>query len=115
MDYLICFFFTTVGISMSMSLVKKGGKALIKYWILCGVLSYCQNIIALILSKVIGINPLLGLMCGTISMEGGHGSSAAYGATIENLGIQNAISVGIAASTLGLILADLLALLLLSF
>ena len=54
------------------------------------VLSYCQNIIALILSKVIGINPLLGLMCGTISMEGGHGSSAAYGATIENLGIQNA-------------------------
>ena len=82
---------------------KKVGKALIKYWILCGVLSYCQNIIALILSKVIGINPLLGLMCGTISMEGGHGSSAAYGATIENLGIQNAISVGIAASTLGLI------------
>ncbi len=108
MDYLICFFFTTVGISMSMSLVKKGGKALIKYWILCGVLSYCQNIIALILSKVIGINPLLGLMCGTISMEGGHGSSAAYGATIENLGIQNAISVGIAASTLGLILAGLI-------
>ena len=93
---------------MSMSLVKKGGKALIKYWILCGVLSFCQNIIAVILSKVIGINPLLGLMCGTISMEGGHGSSAAYGATIENLGVQNAISVGIAASTLGLILAGLI-------
>ena len=55
-----------------------------------------------------GINPLLGLMCGTISMEGGHGSSAAYGATIENLGVQNAISVGIAASTLGLILAGLI-------
>lgn len=47
-------------------------------------------------------------MCGTISMEGGHGSSAAYGATIENLGIQNAISVGIASSTLGLILAGLI-------
>jgi len=108
MDYLICFFFTTVGISMSMSLVKKGGKALIKYWILCGVLSYFQNTIAVILSKVLGINQLLGLMCGAISMEGGHGSSAAYGATIENLGVQNAISVGIAASTLGLILAGII-------
>src|SRR5699024_5059355 len=40
--------------------------------------------------------------------EGGHGCSAAYGATIENLGVQNAISVGIAASTIGLILAGLL-------
>lgn len=108
MNYLICFFFSTIGISMSMSLVKKGGKVLIKYWILCGVLSFFQNIIAVILSKIIGINPLIGLMCGAISMEGGHGCSAAYGATIENLGIQNAISVGIAASTIGLILAGLL-------
>ena len=108
MDFLICFFFTTVGISMSMSLVKKGGKSLLKYWFLCGILSYFQNTIAVIVSKFIGINPLLGIMCGTISMEGGHGSSAAYGATIESLGIQNAISVGIAASTLGLILAGLI-------
>ncbi len=108
MNYLICFFFATIGIGMSISLVKKGGKLLIKYWILCGALSFLQNIIALVMSKVIGINPLLGLMCGTISMEGGHGSSAAYGATIEGLGINGAISVGIAASTLGLILAGLI-------
>lgn len=108
MDYLICLFFSTIGISMSFSLVKKGGKSLIKYWILCGVLSFLQNILATILSKFLKINPLIGLMCGAISMEGGHGSSAAYGATIEGLGVENAISVGIAASTLGLILAGLL-------
>lgn len=108
MDYLICFFFTTVGVSMSISLIKKGGKSLIKYWLLCGILSYLQNILATILSKFLKINPLIGLMCGAISMEGGHGSSAAYGATIESLGIQNAISVGITASTLGLILAGII-------
>ena len=55
MDFLICFFFTTVGISMSMSLVKKGGKSLFKYWILCGVLSYFQNTIAVIISNFICI------------------------------------------------------------
>ena len=108
MDYLICLFFSTIGISMSISLVKKGGKSLIQYWILCGILSFLQNILATILSYILKINPLIGLMCGAISMEGGHGSSAAYGATIENLGIENAISVGIAASTLGLILAGLI-------
>ncbi len=108
MDYLICFFFTTIGIGMSLSLVKKGGKSLVKYWLLCGALSLFQNLIAVFISKCININPLLALMCGTISMEGGHGSSAAYGATIESLGINNAISVGIAASTLGLILAGLI-------
>lgn len=108
MNYLICFFFTTVGLSVSISLVKKGGSLLIKYWILCGILAFCQNFLTLILSKLTNINPLLGLMCGTISMEGGHGTAAAYGATIENLGIENACSVGIAAATFGLILAGVL-------
>lgn len=108
MGYLICFFFTTVGLGISLSIVKKGGKELIIYWILCGVLAFSQNILALLLSKLTNINPLLGLMCGTISMVGGHGSAAAFGSTIEGLGIDNAISVGIAAATFGLIFAGLL-------
>lgn len=108
MNYLICFFFTIVGLSVSITLVKKGGGLLIKYWLLCGVLAFSQNLLALILSKLANINPLLGLMCGTISMEGGHGSAAAYGATIESLGVENACSVGIAAATFGLILAGIL-------
>lgn len=108
MGYLICFFFTTVGLGISLSIVKKGGKELIIYWILCGVLAFSQNILAIFLSKLTNINPLLGLMCGTISMVGGHGSAAAFGSTIEGLGIDNAISVGIAAATFGLIFAGLL-------
>lgn len=108
MNYLIFFFFTIVGLSVSITLVKKGGGLLIKYWLLCGVLAFSQNLLALILSKFTNINPLLGLMCGTISMEGGHGSAAAYGATIESLGVENACSVGIAAATFGLILAGIL-------
>lgn len=108
MDYLISFFFTIVGIGISIRLVKKGGGLLIKYWLLCGVLAFCQNILTIVLSKFINIHPLLALMCGTISMEGGHGCAAAYGKTIEALGIENASSVGIAAATLGLIFAGIL-------
>ncbi|HSQ89439.1 sodium/glutamate symporter [Romboutsia sp.] len=108
MTYFICFFFTIVGLGISISIVKKGGKQLILYWILCGVLSFCQNILAIVLSKVTNIHPLIGLMCGTISMEGGHGYAAAFGSTIENIGISNASSVGIAAATFGLMFAGLL-------
>lgn len=105
MQYLISAFFSTVGLGVSFSLIKKGGKLLVKYWILCGILAYCQNFIAVGLSKFLNIHSLLGLMCGTISMEGGHGTAAAFGATIENLGVENALSVGMTASTLGLIVA----------
>ena len=105
MQYLISTFFTTVGLGVSFSLIKRGGKVLINYWLLCGVLAYFQNFIAICLAKVLNIHPLLGLMCGTISMEGGHGTAAAFGATIEGLGVENALSVGMTASTLGLIVS----------
>lgn len=108
MPYFICGFFTIVGLGVSFDLVKKGGILLVKYWILCGILAYCQNFLALSLSKLLNFDPLLALMCGTISMEGGHGTATAFGATIENLGVQNAISVGITAATFGLILSGLL-------
>lgn len=107
MSFFICFFFSIVGIGISLSIVKKGGRDLILYWILCGILAFGQNILAVILSKVTNINPLLGLMCGTISMEGGHGVAAAFGATIEGMGVSYATSVGIAASTFGLTFAGL--------
>ena len=108
MPNFMSFFFTVIGLGVSLSLVKKGGKLLFKYWVLCGVLAFCQNSITVILSKICNIHPLLGLMCGTISMEGGHGYAAAFGSTIEDLGINNASSVGIAAATLGLILGGVL-------
>ena len=108
MPYFMSFFFTVIGLGVSLSLIKKGGKLLIKYWLLCGILAYLQNGLTVILSKIANINPLLGLMCGTISMEGGHGSAAAFGSTIENLGVENAVSVGIAAATIGLILGGIL-------
>ena len=72
-------FFTILGLSASLKLIKKGGRLLFTYWILCGTLSVLQNIISVVMSKVTNINPLLGLMCGTISMEGGHGNAAAFG------------------------------------
>ncbi|MBO1911352.1 hypothetical protein J4G37_42000, partial [Microvirga sp. 3-52] len=100
-------FFTTVGIGASFKLVKLGGKLLIIYWLACGFLALAQNVIAISLAKVFDIHPLLGLMAGAISMEGGHGGATAFGQTIEGLGVASALPIGIAAATFGLIAGGL--------
>lgn len=107
MPYFMSFFFTIVGLGVSFNLLKKGGKILIIYWLLCAFLGFSQNIITVILSKVINIHPLLALMCGSVSMEGGHGYSLAFGTTLESLGVENACSVGFASATLGLIMGGI--------
>ncbi|WP_040225095.1 sodium/glutamate symporter [Bhargavaea cecembensis] len=100
-------FFTTVGLGASFKLIKLGGKLLIIYLLLCGVTIFMQNIIGVSLAKVFGIEPLLGVMSGAVSMSGGHGGAAAYGQTIEGLGITSAVTIGMAAATLGLIFGSL--------
>lgn len=101
-------FFTILGLNASFKLVKKGGSLLFKYWILCGFLALSQNIIAVSIAKITNIHPLIALMCGTISMEGGHGNAAAFGSTIEKLGINGAVTIGLASATLGIIIGGLL-------
>lgn len=108
MPYFMSFFFTIVGLNVSFKLLKKGGKSLVFYWLLCAILGFSQNIITFISSKFLNINPLLALMCGSISMEGGHGYSLAFGKTLESLGVTNACNVGFASSTLGLIMGGII-------
>lgn len=96
-------FFTTIGLGASFKLIKMGGKLLVIYLLLCGVTVFLQNVIGVSFAGLFGIDPLLGVMAGAVSMNGGHGGAAAYGQTIEGLGISSALAVGMAAATLGLI------------
>lgn len=100
-------FFTTVGLGASFKLIKLGGKLLVIYLLLCGVTVFLQNVIGVSFAGLFGIEPLLGVMAGAVSMNGGHGGAAAYGQTIENLGISSALTIGMAAATLGLICGSL--------
>lgn len=100
-------FFTTVGLGASFQLVKLGGKLLVIYWLACGALALFQSVIGISLATALGLEPLLGVMMGAVSMEGGHGAATAFGGTIEELGIDSALSVGLAAATFGLIAGGL--------
>ena len=100
-------FFTTIGLGASFALIKLGGKLLVIYWVMCGVLAFAQNVIGVSLAKLMDIHPLIGVMAGAVSMEGGHGAAAAYGQTIESLGIPSAVTIGLAAATFGLVAGGL--------
>ncbi|MCG7334977.1 sodium/glutamate symporter [Sporosarcina sp. ACRSM] len=100
-------FFTTVGLGASFKLIKLGGKLLVIYWLACGFLALAQNTIGVSMAYLFDLHPLIGMMAGAVSMEGGHGAATAFGQTIEDLGIQSALSIGIAAATFGLVAGGL--------
>ena len=101
-------FFTTVGLGASIQLLKKGGKLLIIYWLIAGVISVFQNVIGIGVAKVVSLEAPYGLLASAISMIGGHGAAGSYGQTFKDLGFAAGPEVGAAAATFGLISAVLL-------
>lgn len=101
-------FFTTIGLSSSVSALKKGGKLLIIFWLLSGFLSFIQGVIGVSIAKLTGISPLLGILAGPVSMTGGHGSASAFGTTVENLGVIGASAMALSSATFGLVAGGLL-------
>jgi len=101
-------FFTTVGLGASFKLLKAGGKLLIIYWLICGVISIFQNSIAITLAKILNIPEAYALLSSSISMIGGHGAALSYGGTFARMGYEQGPLVGAAAATFGLISAVLI-------
>lgn len=107
-DTFMLAFFTTVGLGASFALLKKGGKALIIYWLVCGVVSILQNTIGMVISKIVNLESPYALLSSAISMIGGHGAALSYGDTFAKMGYETAPLVGAAAATFGLISAVLI-------
>lgn len=100
-------FFTTVGLGASYKLLVKGGKLLIVYWLVAGVVSILQNTLGIAVSKAIGLEAPYALLASAISMIGGHGAALSYGTTFSEMGYDVAPLVGAASATFGLISAVL--------
>lgn len=107
-DTFMLAFFTTVGLGASFKLLKTGGKLLIIYWAIAGVVSILQNSLGVGLAKVIGLEAPYGLLASAISMIGGHGAALSYGNEFAAMGYETAPLVGAAAATFGLISAVLI-------
>ncbi|NOQ32230.1 MAG: sodium/glutamate symporter [Helicobacteraceae bacterium] len=107
-DFLLIYFFTTIGLSSNFSDIIKGGKPLLILLTITITYMVLQNVIGISVAKLIGIEPLTGLLSGTVSLIGGHGTAIAWAPVFSEKGIEHAIELGIAAATFGLILASLM-------
>ena len=102
------FFFTSVGFQANLAVLKEGGKDLIIFLIQVILLIILQNVLAVGVSRILGVNPLIGLCTGSVPMVGGHGTAGAFGPVIEDFGIQGATTIATAAATFGLIAGSLI-------
>ncbi|MDD6383378.1 MAG: sodium/glutamate symporter [Selenomonadaceae bacterium] len=96
-------FFTSIGYTASISLIRKGGSLVAKMALLTAILILCQNLIGIFFSHLFGLNPLMGLATGSIPMVGGHGTSGSFGPVLEGVGLDNATTIAFAAATFGLV------------
>jgi ESS family glutamate:Na+ symporter len=106
-DLLLVYFFTTVGMNASFADLRRGGRSLVVLLALTVVLMLAQNLLGVALARWSGLPPATGLLVGTVSLIGGHGTTIAWAPKFAaEQGVANAMEIGIAAATFGLILAS---------
>lgn len=102
------FFFTSVGFQANLKVLKSGGKALVIFLGLVIALIFMQNLLAVGVSHLIGLDSLVGLCTGSIPMVGGHGTAGAFGPVLEDFNVQGATTICTAAATFGLVAGSLI-------
>jgi ESS family glutamate:Na+ symporter len=108
-DLLLLYFFAAIGLRADLASLLKGGRALIMLLVLATLYIVLQNLLGMGLAEAWGLDPRAGLMLGSISLTGGVGTTLAWSEHfVETLGIGNAMELGIAANTMGLISACLI-------
>lgn len=101
-------FFTSVGFQANLKVLKLGEKPLLVFLLLAVILIFAQNALAVGLSNLIHVDPLVGMCTGSISMVGGHGTAGSFGQTLHDLGLESAKTLSAAAATFGLVAGSLI-------
>ncbi len=108
-DILLITFFTTIGLSARFNTLKEGGKALLILLTLSVIYLFIQNFIGISIAHNLGLDKVVGLLGGSVSLSGGHGTTIAWAPRfIEDYGIYNAMEIGVACATFGLVIGGLI-------
>lgn len=106
--YLLLLFFACIGLTADLRLLAKGGVRLLWFLLALAPFLIAQNALGVAVAELLGLHPLMGLVGGTITLIGGHGTGAAYAqrfAEVNN--IQQVMELTMTAATLGLVLGGI--------
>lgn len=103
-------FFATVGLSADLRQLLQGGALLARFALLTVLFILAQNALGVGLALALGLDPLIGLLAGSVTLVGGHGTGAAFGGLFaRDYGVPAALELALAASTMGIVIGGLLA------
>ena len=107
-DLLMIAFMTTIGLNARMALIRRGGIPVLLMLGLATVGAILQNLLGIGLAKAMGLNPLIGILSGSVALTGGPGTSLAFGPTFEEkFGVHGATEVAAASAIFGITVAGL--------
>lgn len=108
-DAFLIIFFTTIGLSSKLKTLLKGGKPLLILLVTAVTYLCIQNVTGVAIAKLMGLDLPIGLLAGSVSLSGGHGTAIAWSPIFsETYGIANASEIGIASATFGLIFGGII-------
>ena len=107
-SFFMVIFFTTVGYGASLKVLRAAGPKVMVFLVVAIVLTILQNVVAVGLAPIVGVDAKLALMTGSVSMTGGHGVSGGIAPLVEQSGVSGAETVAYTAATFGLIMGSLM-------
>ena len=107
-DVFMLAFFTSVGFQSDLKVIKQGGRLLVIMLTLLVVMIAMQNLMPMVITRLMGVDALIGMAAGSISMTGGHGTAGGFASVLEDLGLHGAGTIGMAAATFGLIAGSMI-------
>lgn len=108
-DFLLLYFFAGIGLNADVRTLRSGGRPLLILLAATIVYLLIQNLTGVAMASLLGFDPLVGLLTGSVSLVGGHGTAIAWGPRFAELhGVQSAMEIGVASATFGLILSSLM-------
>lgn len=107
-DLLMIAFMTTIGLNARMDLIRRGGIPVLLMLALATAGAILQNLLGIGLAKAMGLNPLIGILSGSVALTGGPGTALAFGPTFEEkFGVRGATEVAAASAIFGITVAGL--------
>jgi ESS family glutamate:Na+ symporter len=100
-------FFATIGLGADLRSLAAGGRTLVRFLAVVLAFLLVQNLVGVGMARLLGLDPRVGLLAGSIALSGGHGTAAAWGAVFTRDGVPSAVEIGMASATFGLVLGGI--------
>jgi ESS family glutamate:Na+ symporter len=108
-DALLLIFFSCIGLSTRLATVLAGGRQIVILGVVAVVFMFAQNGIGVFVASLAGLDALIGVVGGTVSMAGGPGTAVAWGQVLQSdYGVDSAINIGTAFAAVGMVIGGLL-------